>query len=419
MGYFVCLLLLVCGLLLPTVASAGSSLKLRGYAESRYSFLGGLDFGKLCEGDLEATFKSLCSPHIVINRIRPSALVKFNRKLRLRVTANLLTTHFRLDREVKEIGDILTLARLYLDIRTKYVDIRIGQQSFNWGPAQLWSLTTPFVPQDPTDLSAELPGLWAVSAQIAYSQTGFIKLGVMAAPDFQSTVEFIRWKQTFGTTDVALTLVEGNGPKRRFSVGAEVKGTLVLGFWVEAALTIPYEAMMDDSSIEPTFAFVVGFDYSFPILEKMVVSLQYYYNHAGITDPAKYPLNSPEGLAALAQQLQQTSQSNNVTGTGVFGGSYLGAHYLFLTANLQILEELGVALTTICNLIDPSFLVGPFVNWTFLDDFTFTIGAYFLLGPEGSEYAPGKIKIPVTNAPADGVKLAPIAIAFAWLRYNF
>ncbi|HAA59041.1 MAG TPA: hypothetical protein DCE42_30080 [Myxococcales bacterium] len=408
----------VCLLLLPLVAHARSSMKLRGYAESRYSLMAGLDLGSLCEGDLSDNVKSFCDPHIVVNRIRPSALFKFSRKLRLRAEANLLTTHFRLQREVTDITDILTLARLYLDIRTKYVDIRIGQQAFNWGPAQLWSLTTPFVPQDPTDLNAELPGLWAVSAQIGYSMVGYVKLGVMAAPDFTHTLEFIRWKHTFGETDVALTVVEG-GAKRRVSIGAEVKGTLGVGYWVEAALNIPYEQMADDDTVEPNVVVVVGMDYSFPILENMIITLQYYFNSAGITDKEKYPFNTPEGLAAFATQLQQTKQSNNVTGIGFSSGGFLGAHYLFLSINQRIFEELSVSIMNVTNLLDPSFMVGAFVNWNFLVDFSLTVGSYFFLGGEKSEFAPGKIEIPIPNAPEGGVSLVPTAVAFAWIRYNF
>ena len=409
----------LCTLVLFSGASWGaSSLKLRGYAESRYSGLLGLDFGSLCEGTIDPSFQSLCNPHIVVNRIRPSALIKFNNKLRLRVTANALTSHFRLEREVKTVGDILTLARLYLDIRTKYVDIRIGQQSFNWGPAQLWSLTVPFVPQDPTDLNAELPGLWAVSAQITYAQTGFFKMGVMVSPDFSYTLEFLRWKHTFGSTDIAITAVEG-GLKRRVSIGAEIKGTLGLGFWLEAALHIPYQQMVNGEDAQPTFAFVFGLDYSFPVLESMVITLQYHYNHAGLTDSSKYPFNSTEGLAAFAKQLQQTSQSNNVTGTGASSGSFLGAHYLFLSINLSILEELSTSLIALGNILDPSFMVGPFVSWNFIADFSLTMGAYFFFGPDGSEYAPGKIKIPIPGAPEAGVNLVPVAVLFAWLRYNF
>lgn len=400
-------------------AEAKTSFRVRGYAESRYTGLLGLDLGSLCEGDLLPPLQQFCNMHILVNRIRPSALVKFSRKIRLRVTANLLTSHFRLERDVTKIDDLLTLARLYMEIRTRYVDIRAGKQAFNWGPAQLWSLTTPFVPQDPTDLNAELPGLWAVSARINYNPTGFFYLGAMAAPDFSYTLEFLRWKQTFGNTDIALVAVEG-GPKRRLTFGAELKTTIVLGFWIEAAMTIPYQRMIDnESGADPTFSFVVGVDYSFPVLESLVVSLQYYYNHSGITDPKKYPFNTPEGLAAFAAALQQTSQSNNITGIGLGGGGYIGAHYLFLSGNLTILEGLSVAVTAIGNILDPSVLVGPFVNWTFLDDFTLTLGAYFLLGPQGSEFAPGKLKIPVTGIPEDGINVSPVAAAFAWIRYNY
>lgn len=407
--------------LMPWTASAWYKTKIKaaGYVESRYTAMLGLDLGSLCKGDLKNPLKQMCNPHILVNRIRPTALVRLSRELRLRVTGNVQLSHFRLEREIKKIEDVLTVPRLYLELRLNRITIRAGKQSFNWGPAQLWSLTTPFVPQDPTDLNAELPGLWAVSAQASYAAMGFFRMGVLASPDFRYTLEFLRWKHTFGNTDVAVTVVEG-GLNRELVIGAEVKGTLGVGFWLESAVRIPYQSMLNDKDPKETsFSFVVGVDYSFPVLENMIISLQYYYNHAGIGDPKKYPFNTIEGLAKLGEQLRQTSQSNNITGIGLSSGGFIGKHYIMLNVQLKIFEELSASLMAVSNIIDPSVMLGPFVGWTFLENFQLTVGAYFFLGPQGSEFAIGKIKLPLPNTPADGVQLSPKAALFAWLRYSF
>lgn len=83
------------------------------------------------------------------------------------------------------------------------------------------------------------------------------------------------------------------------------------------------------------------------------------------------------------------------------------------------MQDLNVSVTALGNLIDPSVMLGPFASWTFLTDFNLTIGAYFFLGADGSELHIGKIKIPLPGLPEDGIRLSPIVVAFAWLKYNF
>lgn len=406
-------------LLWPAGANASNPLSFRGYAESRYAYLGGIDLGKLCEGDLQDPLKQICNDHLLYNRIRPSMLFRFGRQARLRTTLQLTTTHFRLDREIKSIEDILSLERFYFELRTKYVDVWLGKQSFNWGATMLWSLTTPYTLQDPTDFNAELPGLWSISANISYSATGGVRLGIMAAPDFQSTIEFVRWGQTFGSTQLAATFV-ANGEQNRLSFGAELKSQFHVGFWIEAALHVPYSKDPKGQEQEVSFAAAVGVDYTFGVLDGLYVAIQYYYNHSGLTDPAKYPFKSPEGLLELAKQFQSTGQGAMVSGLGMSGlGTFLAAHYLLLTARLSIMQDLNVSVTALGNLIDPSVMLGPFASWTFLTDFNLTIGAYFFLGADGSELHIGKIKIPLPGLPEDGIRLSPIVVAFAWLKYNF
>lgn len=406
--------------------------KFRGYAETRYTYIYGVDLGDLCTGDLAKQLKIFCDPHILYNRILPSFLIPFGEKAKVRITANLVTSHFRLEREIKKIDDMLALQRLYFDLRTKYVDFRAGLQAIQWGPAQLFRLTAPYNPQDPTDLSAEIPGVWAINSYISYSATGGIRVGILAAPkpgqflEFNGAVEYLRWNHTFGTTQVATTFLH-DGANKKIVVGADVKGNLEIGFWIDAALYIPYEASSPDK-MWVQGAVAVGVDYSFKVLESLYLMLQYYYTSAGISDPSKYPFKSEDGLKQLGQtiltQATQTGSAVNVTGIG-FSTNFLGAHYLLFMGRLSILEDLSVSVFMLMNLLDPSAMLGPSVAWTFLNDFTLTVGAYFFLGPEGSEFNIGRIKLPQEVAtalkgyPADGLAISPKFAVFGWLRYNF
>ena len=414
-----CFLLL--GTLLLAQPAWGSSLKLRGYAEARYTFSGGADLGNLCENPLLAGNKKQCesfeNPNILVTRIRPSALIKFNSKARIRVTGNFLTSHFKLDREINEITDLLTLQRMYLDLRLGNFDVRAGMQAFRWGPAQFWNLTIPYNPTDPTDPAAELPGLWGLNVYYSYSATGGVRFAILAAPDFKDMIQLIRWKQTFGLQDVAATFMH-DGVNKRFIGAVDIKGELKVGFWLEAAVYLPYEDKGDDiKAWEPTFAVVFGIDYTFPVLENLYVMLQYYYNHAGQSDPSKYPWKSSKGLQQIASVFQ-TPPSNNVTGIGL-SQSFIGAHYLLLSVRLSLNEDMSVALTAMANLLDPSGFAGPVFNYSFLDNFSLSVGAYYFFGPEGSEFNIGRLEIPIPDAPKDGIAVAPRFALFTWLRYNF
>lgn len=418
---------LACLLWASGYQAEAARLKFRGYAESRYSFLYGLDLGAICTEEqpeaLQALVKSLCDPHILINRVVPSFKIPFGRKVRVRVTANLTTTHFKLDREITKIDDILVLQRMYFDLRTKYVDFRLGLQAVQWGTAQLWQLTAPFNPQDATDPNAEIPGVWGINAYVPYSDTGGFRAGVVAARDFQSVLSYLRWKHTFGTTQVAATVLY-DGPNKRMTFGTDIKGNLEVGFWIDAALYVPYESEKpEDMWISGAVA--VGIDYSFKVLESLYFSLQYYYTYAGITDPAKYPFRTEEGLNQLSSQFTNPSQGASVTGIGISSGGFLGAHYLLFNARLQILEELSVSTLMLMNLIDPSAMLGLTIAYTFFDNFTFTAGSYFFVGPEGSEFNVGRIKLPdavsaaLPGYPSDGIALSPRMVFFGWLRYSF
>ncbi len=409
--------LLLLLLLTFPLKSQARPLKLRGYAETRYYFLLGRDLGEFCsqEKDLSEKFKLLCDPHLLYVRFRPSAKASFGRKAKLRITANLLTTHLGLAHKIEKIEDILTIPRLYLDLRTKYVDIRLGKQAFQWGPALLWSLTIPYNPQNPMDLNAEHPGLWGANFYYPYSETGGIRLAILADPEFKGVMEVLRWNHTIGTTELAFSLLHDD-MKKRVSLGADIKGQWTIGFWLEAIAHFPYDS---NSDADATFALVVGIDYSFPLLEGFYFALQYHYNHDGITDPQKYPFKTTSGLVNMAQSLQKQNSLNS-SGSLSLMPAFLAAHYALFMGRLNATEELTLSLMLLANLIDPSFMSGLSLAYIAWEDFTFNLAAYFLFGPEGSEYNIGPIKgLPLPHLPKEGARLMPSTIFMASVRFNF
>lgn len=425
---------------------AYANLKLRGYAESRYAYLFGTDLAGIC-GDYApgGSLNIFCNPQILINRIRPSVQASFTDKATLRATFNVLTTHLGLERDVKTVWDILTIDRFYLELRTKYVDFRLGKQSFEWGPAVIWNLTAPFNQQNLFEPNAERPGLWGLNAYIGYSQTGGFRFGVLAEPDITISSEqfvgakaFLRWAHTFGETQVATTFLWSSSQKL-FTIGADIKGQLEVGFWSEAAVTIPYETEALPAGQDPrkvNFQIVAGIDYSFPVLDRLIFTLQYYYNLNGKTNPEDYALNTPTGKAQLdaAMNLVYTaSRSASVTaptgpfnpgnfaGLGVSSG-FLGAHYLLFSAQLGFLEDFNISLFALANLLDPSITFGPGFTWNFLSNFTLSLTAYFSLGPDGSEFSSTTRTVTINENGTDvkkEVRIQPLATLLAQFKYNF
>ncbi len=426
--------------------NASAELKLRGYAESRYAYLLGTDMAGIC-GDYApgGSLNIFCNPQMLINRIRPSIQAGFTEKATLRATFNVLTTHLGLDRKIETIWDILTIDRMYLELRTKYIDFRLGKQSFEWGPAVIWNLTAPFNQQNLFEPNAERPGLWGMNAYIAYSQTGGFRFGVLAEPDIAVSSEkilgaktFLRWAHTFGETQVAATFLWSSSQKL-FTLGADIKGQLEIGFWSEAAVTIPYETEALPAGQDPrsvNFQIVAGIDYSFPVLDRLVVALQYYYNHSGRTKTDDYPLNTPTGKAQLdaAMNLVYTASRSavvtapsgpfnpgNFAGLGTSSG-FLGAHYLLLTAQLTFLEDYGISLFALSNLLDPSVIFGPGFTWNFLSNFTLSVTAYFSLGPANAEFSATTRTVTVSENGSDvkkDVRIQPLATVLAQFKYNF
>ncbi|MEM1008594.1 MAG: hypothetical protein AAGJ35_06275, partial [Myxococcota bacterium] len=360
-----------------------------------------------------------------------------------RATVNFLTTHFGLERNIDNIWQILTIDRFYLDLRTKYIDFRLGKQSFEWGPAVIWNLTAPFNQQNALEPNAERPGLWGLNAYVGYSATGGFRLAVLAEPNIQISSEdilgakaFVRWEQTFGETQIAATVLWSSVQKHMI-FGAELKGQLGVGFWSELAGTVPYNVQPEERSTrQNNIQVVVGIDYSLPILDGFTFLLQYYYNHLGADQIAQYPSNTPSGRAQLNQtfqtlyQLSRTEASaqtnfnpGNFAGLGGGSSGFVAAHYFLGTAQLTFLDDFQVSFFVLSNLVDPSMMVGPGFRATFLSNFTFSFNAYFTIGPKNSEFQPGAREIRIRREDGSILNTEVVyrasATLLAQLRFNY
>ena len=136
-------------------------------------------------------------------------------------------------------------------------------------------------------------------------------------------------------TDLAFTGA-WRGDANQGLVGVDLRGTLGVGWWVEAAYLLgenPHEEIS------------IGIDYSFPILERATVMLQYYRNGAGGT-----------GQGGVMQALQPGERDP-------FAPFVTGRNYLLAGASLGVLPELSVSAFALQNLDDGTGMAIPTVSW--------------------------------------------------------
>jgi hypothetical protein len=177
---------------------------------------------------------------------------------------------------IDSAADYLAVDRLYFDFYLDFADIRVGRQALNWGSAQFFNPTDPF----PQVLLAEpwrpRQGVNAVRVNVPFGERHDATAVVAGNDAFTTLRAAAKLRFNWLETDWALVAAY-RGDRDTGLVGIDIRGTLELGYWLEAAYLLgsnPHEELS------------VGIDYSFPILERAVLFAQYYRNGAGSTRPA-------------------------------------------------------------------------------------------------------------------------------------
>jgi hypothetical protein len=313
--------------------------------------------------------------------------------------------------------DYLSVDRLYFDAYSDLGDVRVGRQALNWGSAQFFNPTDPF----PQVLLAEpwrpRRGVNALKVSVPFGERHDV-IGVLAADDAFTTARAAgRIRFNWLETDWALVGAYRGGQNNGL-VGVDIRGTLELGYWVEAAYIVganPHEELS------------VGLDYSFPILERAVLFAQYYRNGSGSTDPAAYARTAsftgftPPICQGVSLPFSQTGQRDP------FAPFTMGRDYLIAGAALTILEELTSTASLVQNLNDGTGLLVPSVTYTALDWLDLSLSAQipFALS-HGGEFKPSRRQLRITVPTPDGGDanvdlsgLSPDATITFWSRASF
>jgi hypothetical protein len=324
---------------------------------------------------------------------------------------------------VEEVSDWLRVDRLYVDWYQPKFDLRVGRQPLQWGSAMLINPTDPF----PEVLFIEpwrfRAGVNAARVTVPIGQRHQVQ--AVAATDDTFEVGRVAARGTVNALETDFSgVVAYRGDQQDGVIGVDIKGTAVIGFWLEGAYHVreePYEEL------------AVGVDYSFPVLQTLVVGAQYYRNGSGATDPDDYGVVSRTSQGIEPPICEAPDLQEGLFGSGAgeadpFGPITAGTDYGLVQVALAVNPDLNVALVGFQNLRDGTGIAVPNVSWR--PTGALEIGAtaqvpYRAWGRTGEfKPAPPDLVLEVPAGPgveleADLNGLVPEATLVAWTRLEF
>ena len=326
---------------------------------------------------------------------------------------------------VNRASDYLAVDRLYLDVYAKKIDVRVGRQALQWGSGLLVNPTDPF----PQVLFAEpwrpRAGVNAVRATVPFGKTSNQVTGVVASDDtFTAIRAAARATVNAKGADVSV-LGAYRGVRDQPAtgiVGLDLKGTLGVGYWFEGALHVESERVFEE--------FVVGVDYSFPVLDTWTVAAQYYRNGGG-QSPEVYGAQYRGTAGLVPPTCDDPSAAGlfaSATQTDPFAPFVQGTDYALLNTALRVNPDLSVSATGFQNLRDgtgfaiATVMVSPVKNL----DFSATAQVPYRAWGRTGEFKPGSGDLVLTAPSPGGGNLAvdlnglvADATVVLWSRYAF
>ena len=315
--------------------------------------------------------------------------------------------------------DYLDVDRLFVDVYNPSFDLRIGRQAVNWGSARFLNPTDPFPQVLLTEPWRPRRGVNALRLTVPFTQASDAT-AVVATDDAFTGVRAagrarVNW---MGTDFAAVGGYRGEGSTA--FAGLDLRGTAVVGFWLEAAWVF---------SKSPHEEVAVGIDYSFPVLEQMVAFAQYSRNGSGLTSPDQYPsaatrLAGPSPIACSGNGLFAASATSKAD---PFAPFTVGRDYGLVGLSLGLLTELSASATALLNLDDGTAIFIPALSWAARDwlDVSASASVPAALWGHGGEFKPRAKDLRVTfPAPGGGLSadfsgLVPAATLTLWTRASF
>ena len=309
--------------------------------------------------------------------------------------------------------------RLFVDLYQGPYDLRLGRQSLHWGSAQFFNPTDPF----PEVLLAEpwrpRRGVNAARATVPFGVMN--DLVTVAAIDDGLHHASVASRLRVNTRGVDLAISGAwRGDTDAGQVGLDLRGTTLVGWWLEAAHFPGPDAHTE---------LVVGIDYSLPVLDRLVVLAQYYRHGAGATHPDRYQ-------RALAPAGVQLPRCDGPLGS-LFGPAdpdpfarfTLARDYLLLGARAEIDPDVAVSAFLLQNLNDGTALGVPTLSYLVSAALDLSLSAQLPLRTwgEGGELRPRPGDLRREHALPPGGEtlvldlsgLSPDAVVTFWARLSF
>ncbi len=322
---------------------------------------------------------------------------------------------------VSRAEDYLAVERLYLDWYLPQADLRLGRQAVNWGSAMMVNPTDPFPEILLIEPWRQRRGVNALRATIPIGEDHDAQI-VLGGNDALDALRVA----ARGTLNVGLADISLVGAYRQESesgiVGLDLRGSAVVGYWLEASAHVDEDDWNDEVA--------VGIDYSWPVLEGLLVRAQYYRNGAGekrvtagatagrLTDAIEMP-TCATGALPLGGDPQPEADP--------FAPFFRGRDYAMLMLLQNLTPDLALSALAIQNLGDGSALVVPTLSWAVTDRLEVAVTAQvpFSTWGTGGELRPRHDDLilteqtPVGPVSVDMRGLVPSATLIVWSRVNF
>ena len=163
----------------------------------------------------------------------------------------------------------LELERLFMDAYLPAADLRVGRQAVNWGSAFLVNPTDPFPELLETEPWRSRSGINAARATVRFGNGHQNQSLLGMDDDFRYLLAATRTTLRLGPADLAFSGVWREEAEAGLA-GIDLRGNFGIGYWFEGGMHL------DGSKAREELA--IGADYSFPVMENLVITVQYYRN---------------------------------------------------------------------------------------------------------------------------------------------
>jgi hypothetical protein len=321
---------------------------------------------------------------------------------------------------VSRAEDYLAVERLYLDWYLPKADLRLGRQAVHWGSALVVNPTDPFPEILVLQPWRQRRGVNALRATIPIGEDHDVQMVLGGNDALDAARVAVRGTLNVGLADISLV-----GAYRQESesgiVGLDLRGTAVVGYWLEGSAHFGH----DNEWFEEV---AVGIDYSWPVLDGLLVRAQYYRNGAGQTHvPALAPLSDAIEMPMCATGDVPIGGDGRAETADPFAPFLRGRDYAMLMLAQTIDADLTFSAVAIQNLGDGSAVVVPTLSWAATDrlEFAATAQLPFTTWGRGGELHPADedlvltVPAPGGPIPVDMRGLVPSATFIVWSRLNF